>query len=273
MFRKENIFRYLVIFISVIVATGCSQKVPLSKTKSTNSSQTTILVDNCTIQREKGYEYREKGRKYKVLTSSRGYKKRGIASWYGPNFNGQATACGEIYDMFDFTAAHKTLPMPSYLRVKNLSNGQSVVVKVNDRGPFVSNRIIDLSYAAAKEINMLEEGTAFVELVNITQSEAARTMNYRNKSKMSKERIARIVKFNSNKIYLQIGAFKEKNNALKMQQRISSEGIKNVYIKKSRMKRQVLYRVHIGPIKTIDRYDQIANLLASLSLDMNLVTR
>ena len=273
MFRKESIFRYLVIFISVIVITGCSQKVPLSKTKSTNSSQTTTLIDNCTIQREKGYEYREKGRKYKVLTSNRGYKKRGIASWYGPNFNGQETACGEIYDMFDFTAAHKTLPMPSYLRVTNLKNGQSVVVKVNDRGPFISNRIIDLSYAAARAINMLEEGTAFVELVNITQSEAARTINHRNKSKMSKERIAGIVKFNSNKIYLQIGAFKEKNNAFKMQQRISSEGIKNVYVKKSRMKRQVLYRVQIGPIKTIDKYDQIANLLASLSLDMNLVTR
>ena len=146
-------------------------------------------------------------------------------------------------------------------------------MKVNDRGPFISNRIIDLSYAAAKKINMLEEGTAFVELVNITQSEAARTMNYGNTSNMAKARIARIVKSNSNKIYLQIGAFKEKNNALKMQQRISSEGIKNVYIKKSRIKRQTLYRVHIGPIKTIDRYDQIAHLLASLSLDMNLVTR
>ena len=254
MFRKENIFRCLVIFILAIMGSSCSQKVPLSKTKSASSSQTAIVQDNCTIQREKGYEYREKGRKYKVLTSSRGYKKRGIASWYGPNFNGQATACGEIYDMFSFTAAHKTLPMPSYLRVKNLKNGESVIVKVNDRGPFVSNRIIDLSYAAARKINMLEEGTAFVELVNITQSEAARTMN-------------------SNKIYLQIGAFKEKNNALKMQQRISSEGIKNVYIKKSRIKRQALYRVHIGPIKTIDRYDQIAHLLASLSLDMNLVTR
>ena len=200
MFKKENICRYLLIFISVIVATGCSQKVPLSKTKSASSSQTEIVLDNCTIQREKGYEYREKGRKYKVLTSSRGYKKRGIASWYGPNFNGQATACGEIYDMFDFTAAHKTLPMPSYLMVKNLKNGESVIVKVNDRGPFVSNRIIDLSYAAAKKINMLEEGTAFVELVNITQSEAARTMNYGNTSNMAKARIARIVKSNSKKI-------------------------------------------------------------------------
>ena len=175
--------------------------------------------------------------------------------------------------MFDFTAAHKTLPLPSYLRVKNLTNGQAVVVKVNDRGPFVKNRLIDLSYAAARRIDMLEEGTAFVELVNITQAEAARTMNYSNKNNMAKERIARIVKLNSNKIYLQIGAFKEKNNAFKMQQRISGKGIKNVYIKKSRVKRQVLYRVRIGPIKTIDRYDQIVHLLVSLSLDMDLVTR
>ena len=175
--------------------------------------------------------------------------------------------------MFNFTAAHKTLPLPSYLRVKNLTNGQTVVVKVNDRGPFVNNRVIDLSYAAARKIDMLEKGTAFVELVNITQAEAARTINYGNKSTVAKERIARIVKFSSNKIYLQIGAFKEKNNALKMQQRVSGKGIKNVYIKKSRVKRQVLYRVHIGPIKTIDRYDQIVNLLVSLSLDMDLVTR
>ena len=273
MFGKEKICTHLVVFISVIMAYGCSQKAPLSQAKSSKPSQVSIVQDNCTIQREKGYEYREKGRKYKVLTSSRGYKKRGIASWYGPNFNGQATACGEIYDMFDFTAAHKTLPLPSYLRVKNLTNGRTVVVKVNDRGPFVNNRLIDLSYAAARRIDMLEEGTAFVELVNITQAEAARTINYGNKSTVAKERIARIVKFNSNKIYLQIGAFKEKNNALKMQQRVSGKGIKNVYIKKSRVKRQVLYRVHIGPIKTIDRYDQIVNLLVSLSLDMDLVTR
>jgi len=249
------------VLISVIMAYGCSQKAPLSQAKSSKPSPVSIVQDNCTIQREKGYEYREKGRKYKVLTSSRGYKKRGIASWYGPNFNGQATACGEIYDMFDFTAAHKTLPLPSF------------VVKVNDRGPFVNNRLIDLSYAAARRIDMLEEGTAFVELVSITQAEAARTMNYGNKSNMAKERIARIIKFNSNKIYLQIGAFKEKNNALKMQQRVSGKGIKNVYIKKSRVKRQVLYRVRIGPIKTIDRHDQIVNLLVSLSLDMDLVTR
>ena len=257
----------------MIMGSGCSQKTPLSKTKSTSLSQAETSLDNCTIQREKGYEYREKGRKYKVLNSSRGYKKRGIASWYGPNFNGKATACGEIYNMFDYTAAHKTLPMPSYLRVKNLKNGKTVVVKVNDRGPFVNNRIIDLSYAAARRIDMLEEGTAFVEMSSINQTEAAKTLNYENKSTMSKEGLANIVKFNSNKIYLQIGAFKEKKNALNMKKKVSSEGVKNVYIEKSRLKRQVIYRVQIGPIKSIDRYDQIASLLASLSLDMDLVSR
>ena len=273
MFKKENIFKCLVIFISVTIGSGCSQKALLSKTKSTGTGQIDIVLDNCTIQREKGYEYREKGRKYKVLNSSRDYKKRGIASWYGPNFNGKSTACGETYNMFDYTAAHKTLPMPSYLRVKNLKNGKTVVVKVNDRGPFVGNRIIDLSYAAARRIDMLEDGTAFVELLSISQLEAAQTINYGDKSNMSKERLANIVKFNSNKIYLQIGAFEEKNNALNIQKKVSSEGIRNVHIERSRIKRKVIYRVQIGPIKTIDRYDQIANLLASLSLDMNLVTR
>jgi len=112
MFRKEKICRHLVVFISVIMAYGCSQKAPLSQAKSHKPSRVSIVQDNCTIQREKGYEYREKGRKYKVLTSSRGYKKRGIASRYGPNFNGQATACGEIYDMYDFTAAHKPFLCP-----------------------------------------------------------------------------------------------------------------------------------------------------------------
>ena len=164
MSRKENIYTYLAILISIIMISGCSQKTSLSKMKSTSSRQADILFDNCTIHRAKGYEYHEKGRKYKVLTSSKGYKKRGIASWYGPNFDGKATACGEIYDMFDFTAAHKTLPMPSYLKVKNLKNGKTVVVKVNDRGPFVSNRIIDLSYAAARKIICWKEALLLLSL-------------------------------------------------------------------------------------------------------------
>ena len=109
---------------------------------------------------DKRQRYKIDGKRYKTLSSSKGYKKRGIASWYGSDFDGKQTACGEEYDMYDFTAAHKTLPLPSYVRVQNLRNGKTVIVKVNDRGPFVDDRLIDLSYAAAKKIDMIDKGTS-----------------------------------------------------------------------------------------------------------------
>jgi rare lipoprotein A len=104
------------------------------------------------------------GRRYYVLTSANGYLERGVASWYGPNFHGVNTSSGELYDMYGMTAAHKTLPLPCYARVTNLRNGRSVVVRINDRGPFVANRLIDLSYTAAAKLDMLRDGTTLVEV-------------------------------------------------------------------------------------------------------------
>jgi rare lipoprotein A len=104
------------------------------------------------------------GKRYFVLSSSVGYVERGVASWYGPGFHKVRTSTGEPYDMYAMTAAHKTLPLPAYVRVTNLQNGRSVVVRVNDRGPFVGNRIIDLSYTAAYKLDMLRNGTAMVEV-------------------------------------------------------------------------------------------------------------
>jgi rare lipoprotein A len=104
------------------------------------------------------------GKRYYVLSSSAAYVERGVASWYGPGFHKERTSTGESYDMYGMTAAHKTLPLPAYVRVTNLQNGRSVVVRVNDRGPFVGNRIIDLSYAAASRLDMLRNGTAMVEV-------------------------------------------------------------------------------------------------------------
>jgi rare lipoprotein A len=104
------------------------------------------------------------GKRYFVLSSSVGYVERGVASWYGPGFHKVRTSIGEPYDMYGMTAAHKTLPLPAYVRVTNLQNGLSVVVRVNDRGPFVGNRIIDLSYTAASKLGMLRNGTAIVEV-------------------------------------------------------------------------------------------------------------
>jgi rare lipoprotein A (peptidoglycan hydrolase) len=104
------------------------------------------------------------GKRYFVMSSSFGYVERGVASWYGPGFHKVRTSMGEIYDMYGMTAAHKTLPLPAYVRVTNLENGRSCVVRVNDRGPFVGNRIIDLSYTAAAKLDMLRNGTAMVEV-------------------------------------------------------------------------------------------------------------
>jgi rare lipoprotein A len=107
------------------------------------------------------------GKRYYVLSSGVGYWERGVASWYGPGFHRERTSTGEPYDMYGMTAAHKTLPLPAYVRVTNLQNGRSVVVRVNDRGPFVGNRIIDLSYTAAAKLDMLRNGTAMVEIRSI----------------------------------------------------------------------------------------------------------
>lgn len=108
--------------------------------------------------------YRVFGRRYRVKETSEGYREQGIASWYGWDFHGRKTSSGPRYNMFDLTAAHKSLPIPTYVRVTNLENGRNVVVKVNDRGPFVGRRIIDLSYAAADRLGMLGQGTAQVEV-------------------------------------------------------------------------------------------------------------
>jgi rare lipoprotein A len=107
------------------------------------------------------------GKRYYVLSSSVGFWERGVASWYGPGFHKVRTSIGEPYDMYAMTAAHKTLPLPAYVRVTNLQNGRSVVVRVNDRGPFVGNRIIDLSYTAAAKLDMLRNGTAMVDVRTI----------------------------------------------------------------------------------------------------------
>jgi rare lipoprotein A len=104
------------------------------------------------------------GKRYYVMASSVGYVERGVASWYGPGFHKVRTSMGEIYDMYGMTAAHKSLPLPAYVRVTNLENGRSCVVRINDRGPFVGNRIIDLSYTAAAKLDMLRNGTAMVEI-------------------------------------------------------------------------------------------------------------
>lgn len=111
------------------------------------------------------------GKTYTPITDDRAYRERGIGSWYGKKYHGQKTSSGEIYNMYQMTAAHPTLPIPSYVRVRNLKNGRQVIVRVNDRGPFLSNRVIDLSYVAAYKLDYLGSGSAELEVERITNDE------------------------------------------------------------------------------------------------------
>ncbi len=116
---------------------------------------------------KKNNTYVEKKKRYKVMSTSRGYKEHGLASWYGTKFHGRKTSSGERYDMYAMTAAHRTLPLPTYARVTNLVNGKSIIVKVNDRGPFHKNRLIDLSYVAAHKLGMVGTGTTKVKVESV----------------------------------------------------------------------------------------------------------
>ncbi len=116
---------------------------------------------------KKGRSYVTKKKRYTVLQTSKGYRAKGVASWYGTKFHGRRTSSGETYNMYAMTAAHRTLPLPTYAKITNLKNGRHVIVKINDRGPFHGNRILDLSYAAAHKLGVISTGTAPVEIVSV----------------------------------------------------------------------------------------------------------
>lgn len=151
------LYRYLtLLFITTLVLYGCGGKRYSSVGAKPRNEPVSKYGNPKT--------YKVLGKTYKVRDSSKGYKETGIASWYGDDFHGKRTSSGTSYDMHSYSAAHKTLPIPTYVKVTNLENRKSVIVRVDDRGPFVSGRIIDLSNKAAKEIGMIGKGTAKVRV-------------------------------------------------------------------------------------------------------------
>ena len=266
---KINVLILMVTFVVL----SCSMQQSFSAPEISKKEITKILNDGCTIKRNKRERYKINGKRYRTLSSSKGYKKRGVASWYGSKFDGKATACGERYDMYKYTAAHKTLPIPSYVNVKNLTNGKSVIVKINDRGPFIDNRIIDLSYAAAKKIDMLSEGTALVRVKSVSEAEAAESFKKNNLGIFSTNIFEKIVLRNKNKILIQIGAFTEEKGAQELKNRVIDFGVKSVFINKSRSGNRIFYRVRVGPISDVESYEDTIKRLTSLKLDINLISQ
>ena len=216
------------------------------------------------------------GKTYQVLPSNKGYRERGVASWYGKKFHGRKTSNGETYDMYTMTAAHKSLTIPSYVEVTNLDNGRTVIVRVNDRGPFHGGRIIDLSYAAAKKLDYSAKGVANVEVVaidphtyqgkssfqkqSVQQNSVEHNISGLNSSELKRVEQNTVVATSetqvnpsapeqrSNNTYLQVGAFNSEVAAAKLSDRVQGLSSYPVVVRHQENPQQ-LFKVLIGPVK------------------------
>lgn len=227
------------------------------------------------------------GKRYYPLKSSTHFEQIGVASWYGTKFHSRRTSSGEPYDMLSMTAAHKTLPLPTYVEVMNLRNQKKIIVKVNDRGPFASDRIIDLSYVAAKKLDIVGHGTSHVRLRAIDPYEFARNSNYFDNHVFAKTNKRRtytdylsgnltlgkstkkhstisIAKLNHKKVhpvYLQMGVFRHKSSALSLKQQLSN--VLNSPVKITPHGKQK-FLVHVGPIKDVATANRVSLRLKRL---------
>ncbi len=219
------------------------------------------------------------GKRYYVLKNADEFTERGVASWYGTKFHGKKTSSGEPYDMYAMTAAHKTLPIPAYVKVSNLDNGKTIVVRVNDRGPFVDNRIIDLSYVAAQKLDITTKGTANVK-ISIIKPDQLQSEQIKHKS--SKPALEQ----HFENLYVQLGAFSQRNNAenlvIKLQQDVQlaavlkqlklqpdhameatpSFSIKQSQVDSNQANGSELFRVRLGPFKNRSTSEEVGTILS-----------
>jgi rare lipoprotein A len=247
----------------------------------------------------KANPYTVLGKTYYPMQDSRNYRAEGTASWYGTKFHGQNTANGELYDLYGMSAAHKTLPLPAYVRVTNLANGRSVVLRVNDRGPFYSDRIIDLSYAAAKKLGYAEIGTAHVRVEGIdpqqwwaqrgqqpplvlkepqvaqTQSIPASTGRVEQWTPPPQQHAAPVVpvQVGGNNVpagnggsFLQVGAFANPDAAELLRSKLSTMVSAPVFISSIVRNQQTLHRVRLGPISSQGEIQQAQNSIRLANL-------
>ncbi|NNE62584.1 MAG: septal ring lytic transglycosylase RlpA family protein [Gammaproteobacteria bacterium] len=194
------------------------------------------------------------GKRYYVLDSAHGFVERGTASWYGTKFHGRRTSSGEVYNMHGMTAAHKTLPLPTYVRVENMENGKSVIVKVNDRGPFVGTRIIDLSYAAAQKLGVVGPGTAEVE-ISAVRSASENSRPVVRSIPLTDQAAADIP------LFIQMGSFGSEVNAQNMSSQLRALNEKAVSVSQLQTTDGLLYRVRVGPLYGIDEANAVLSRL------------
>jgi rare lipoprotein A len=220
------------------------------------------------------------GKRYYVLASSEGFVERGTASWYGPGFHSASTSLGERYDMYAMTAAHKTLPIPAYAEVTNLKNGRKVVVRINDRGPFVGNRIIDLSYTAAAKLDMLLAGTAPVEVRVITARGAGSALPPPGVPAPAAPASPPVTVVNAPAVkmpgapamFIQAGVFADHENARRRVEVLLAAGLELASLDELSTPR-TLHRVRVGPFASVEEFDLNMKRLRELGInDARLLT-
>jgi rare lipoprotein A len=262
--------------------TGCPKPAPHSSAPDHATLTPAQLPNGAGGIRKTGNPYNISGRWYTPMTYENGYDETGVASWYGRDFHGKRTANGEIYDMHALSAAHKTLPLPTLVRVTNLDNGRMVIVRVNDRGPFVKDRLIDLSYAAAKTLGFARNGTAHVRVQSLElpppskqQALAAgaklRAADHPNSVHVSApDRLSAPASSAAGKIFIQLGAFGSKANAEHLQQQLkgSFSAIHTVAVELGGKR---LYRVRIGPFDDMVNIEQTVAALQQHGFDKPIV--
>ncbi len=207
-----------------------------------------------------------RGKRYTTLKTNKGFVERGVSSWYGTKFHGRRTSSGETYNMYGMTAAHKTLPLPTYVEVTNTDNGRNIIVKVNDRGPFHNDRIIDLSYAAALKLDITKNGTGNVEIRAIDPRAPLAHRQPKSAPKATPKPTVTPTQTAAQQMYLQVGAFSSRSNAENLRNRVVSVSSSPVNISASNEQTAPVYRVRIGPLNNNQEMLQIASRLGEMGI-------
>lgn len=251
----ERSFRTIIVILPLLLLAACAKPQIFSTPGKRQVPLPSKWAPPGSVVPATQHPYIIKGKTYYPIPSSHGYEETGVASWYGPNFHGRKTANGETYDMHGMTAAHKTLPINTQLLVKNLSNNREVVVRINDRGPFVNDRVIDLSLTAAKKLDIVEKGTATVQLTAMGEA-----ISY-HEGQRRVERFLPHKNFNSGEFYVQIGSFANHDNARRLKDKMLGWGKKAV-VQNFNQDDRVLYRVQIRAGNDLDTAKRTARVLA-----------
>lgn len=271
MTRPDRLAQLVIVAVILSVA-GCASKKSTDGPPRSGSSGT--LPADAVPRKEARSRYGNPpvyevyGVRYSVMDTSYGYKERGVASWYGKKFHGRKTSSQEPYDMHAMTAAHKTLPLPTYVRVRNLRNNKSIVVRVNDRGPFVDNRIIDLSYSAAIKLDMISAGTALVEVTALSYDDPPPAEH-----RDTPSRAVITEPGPSQEIFVQVGAYGDIDNAKRRYALLRESGINGAFVHRDKSRTPALYRIRIGPLNGVADYDSLVKKLARIGVtESHLVT-